>query len=252
MSIKYFIKKIVLSNRITKKLFFSWVRRSRGRKYANLNRTDIFNSIYENARWGAERDTEEFIYYSGEGSHKDEYVIPYRNMIRTFISKNHISSVVDLGCGDFNVASGWVTDDIDYIGIDIVQKMIDSHNRKYADKKRVFICRDIVKDDLPCAELCLVRQVFQHLSNDEIICVLNKLKKYKYIIITEHVTAKEDAEAFNVDIRAGHGTRVELQSGVYPDESPFNAAIEDVLLRLPYKTHGIWKEELVSVLIRND
>src|SRR6266700_922467 len=44
---------------------------------------------------------------------------------------------------------------------------------------------DIVSADLPIGDIFLVRQVFQHLSNQEIACTLPKLQKYRHVYVTE-------------------------------------------------------------------
>jgi hypothetical protein len=60
-----------------------------------------------------------------------------------------------------------------YIGIDIVPSLIEHHNITYGAKEVSFAHKDITSEKLPLAQLYLVRQVFQHLSNNDI---LNSLK----------------------------------------------------------------------------
>ncbi len=188
-------------------------------------------------------------YYSGPGSHTDIYVSPYCKLIKTFLTEHpDVKHVVDFGCGDFNVASQFITDSIDYTGVDIVEEMILSHQQKYASEHVRFVCRDIVDDELPDGDMCLIRQVLQHLSNDEVSKVLAKLKKYKYALITEHVTPKAEARVFNADIRTGHHNRIHFLSGLYLDEAPFSLPCE-IILRIPYDEQGTC--ELVTYLVRN-
>lgn len=188
-------------------------------------------------------------FYSGPGSYERNYVEPYCKLLRQFILENDIISVCDLGCGDFNVASQWLSDGILYDGVDIVQEMIDAHNAQYGTEDIHFHCLDIVDDELPDAQLCLIRQVLQHCSNEEIACILEKTKKYEYVLITEHVTRKEFAAKYNIDKAHGSHTRVYQQSGLYFDEKPFCLDVE-VLLEIPYE--GKRKNEaMVTVLIKN-
>ena len=216
-------------------------------KYGRMDRRQTFEYIYTNKKWDKAGGKAEF--YSGPGSHEDKYVEPYCKLISQFVSQHNITEVCDIGCGDFNVASKWLNDSVRYKGVDIVQKMIDHHNRKYANDHISFQCLDIVEDDLPDAQLCLVRQVLQHLNNDEVTKVLEKIKKYKYVIITESVTKKQYAKAYNSDKAHGSGIRVYNQSGLYFDEAPFNLKIQ-TLLEIP--CDGERKHEaLVSVLLQN-
>jgi hypothetical protein len=84
---------------------------------------------------------------------------------------------------------------------------------------------DITKDELPEGDLVFIRQVFQHLSNDQIIKVLPKIiLKYKYLVLTEHLP-KSTNFLHNLDMPTGPGTRNSLAngaSGVVLTSSPFN------------------------------
>lgn len=216
-------------------------------KYKSMDRKKVFDYIYKENIWG-KKEGEQF--YSGGGSHDIAYIQPYCNLIKHFIDEYDITTICDLGCGDFYVASQYINDSILYDGIDIVDKMIKHHNEKYGNNNIHFHCMDIVEDDLPDAEVCLIRQVLQHLSNEEIKRILDKTKKYKYVIITEHIVEKEHAKKFNIDKIHGNHTRVERQSGLYFDEEPFSLNIE-ILQSIPYGKKENF-ESLISVLIKNN
>ncbi|MBQ9433757.1 MAG: class I SAM-dependent methyltransferase [Synergistaceae bacterium] len=188
-------------------------------------------------------------FYSGPGSHTDSYVSPYCELIKTFLTEHpDVKHVVDFGCGDFNVASKFISDKINYTGVDIVKEMIISHQKNFASEHVNFMCLDIVDDALPDGDMCLIRQVLQHLSNDDITKVLAKLKKYRYSMITEHVTPKAKATALNADILTGPHNRINFLSGVYLDEAPFSLECE-IVLRIPYDDDG--SSELVTYLVKN-
>ena len=188
-------------------------------------------------------------YYSGKGSHTEIYVAPYCELIKTFLTEHpDVKHVVDFGCGDFNVASKFISDSIDYTGVDIVEEMIASHQKNFASEHVKFMCLDIVEDSLPDGDMCLIRQVLQHLSNDEVSKVLAKIKKYKYALITESITPKAYASAINTDILTGNYTRSSVMSGLYLDEAPFSLPCE-VILRIPYDDKGTC--ELVTYLVKN-
>jgi hypothetical protein len=96
----------------------------------------------------------------------------------------------------------------------------------------------------PDGDLCLIRQVLQHLSNSEIEQVLNNVKKYPYVIITEHVPVFP--EQANLDKPHGPDIRIYQRSGVFPDEPPFSLKLEK-LLDVP-----IGHDEVIrTVLVRN-
>jgi len=217
--------------------------------YKKMSRKQVFEDIYLRNVWARGVRGADYEFYSGPGSHERRYVEPYCKLIRKFISENNITKVCDIGCGDFNVASKWADDSILYEGVDIVQELIEHHNRKYGSDKRHFYCLDIIEDDLPDAQLCLVKEVLQHLSNEEVLRFLDKAKKYKYVIITEHMTQKCFAKKYNIDIPHGNSTRASKKSGLYFDEKPFNLKTEKML---EIFDSGKRKDEaMVSVLVRN-
>jgi hypothetical protein len=61
---------------------------------------EIFSEIYETAQWGGKRGD----FCSGRGS-DPRVAAAYCSTIREFIVEHGIRSVVDLGCGDFEVGS---------------------------------------------------------------------------------------------------------------------------------------------------
>lgn len=71
--------------------------------------------------------------------------------------------------------------------------------------------------------------MLQHLSNYEITLILNKVKYFKYLILTEHIPAHDFIA--NKDIISGQGIRSKKASGVDILKSPFNLIVEqeDVL-----------------------
>ena len=187
---------------------------------------EIFTEVYQNHRWGGEIED----YYSGSGS--DEVLArPHAEAVRRFIRENQVRSIVDLGCGDFRVGSRVKVDGVTYLGVDVVPTLIARDQEKYARDEVSFACLDIITDDLPDADLCLIRQVFQHLSNDQICGILPKLHQYRYVLITEHYPAPDIKNIIpNIDKAAGADTRILDCSAVFLGLPPFN--LEPKLLLL--------------------
>lgn len=183
-------------------------------------------------------------FYSGGGSYYDELIVPYCKEISKFIEEHDIRTVIDFGCGDFNVASRFVSDKIDYIGVDIVPELIKRNREKYAAEHVSFLLMDIVETEAPDAELCLVREVFQHLSNEEIQRALKNMQKYRYIIVTESVIKKELLGG-NYNLDKAHGNSF----GVYLEEAPFLQKTQR-LLQIPYP--GLVDQEMITSLIINE
>jgi hypothetical protein len=214
---------------------------SRTRKRSGVRPVaEVFADAYRRRQWVQNGQQD---YSSGTGS-RTAYAQPYCDWVSTFARENRIARLLDLGCGDFRVGQRLLTGgDFEYTGVDIVPELIAYNRAHFAGPKVRFECLNIIEDDLPSGELCLVRQVFQHLSNLEIRAALKKCLAYPYVLITEHVYVGKGSRP-NLDKPHGPDTRVYDRSGVFLDKSPFDLRIRTVL-EVPYSDG----EVLQSVLL---
>jgi SAM-dependent methyltransferase len=175
----------------------------------------VFGSIYSNNLWGYS-DNPGLPFFSGEGSNH-ENTKEFVALVKDFIHEKNIQSILDVGCGDFRVGAQLCTPDLHYIGVDVVKELIEFNRNEFETQTVEFWVVDAVRDNLPNAELCLVRQVLQHLSNEQIMQVIPKLRKFRYVIILEHVLGEDEP---NLDKKVGDHIRD--NSGVYLDKPPFS------------------------------
>jgi hypothetical protein len=70
----------------------------------------------------------------------------------------------------------------------------------------------------------------QHLSNTEIIKILDKCRQFAFVIVTEHYPHPDRDIAPNVDIPHEPEIRLHFDSGVYLDKPPFDRQIAALLL----------------------
>lgn len=177
----------------------------------------VMDQIYERHLWGGN----DHDFYSGFGSHDPEIIIPYISKVTTFLNSHNGNLVVcDLGCGDFNIGKQLAPYTKHYYGIDIVENLINRNKKLYASESISFECLDVSKDHLPQADCIILRQVLQHLSNDEIQGIVKKLTSYTYIILTEHIPSEDFTP--NTDIISGQGIRIKKNSGVDLLAAPFH------------------------------
>lgn len=216
---------------------------------AGQNVGKVFEKIYAQNRWGGTQGE----FCSGSGS-DPSYALRYRDVVLEFLSEVGASRVVDLGCGDFRVGQLLAQPTIDYTGVDVVGPLIARNIREYAGPGLRFMCLDITADPLPPGDVCLIRQVLQHLSNDQVNTILRQaLRLYQYVIVTEHMPAPGPWIRHNVDKPHGPDTRIADDSGLFLDAEPFNLDIQAVLLRMdvprPLKRAG---EQIVTFLLRGN
>lgn len=204
----------------------------------NRRRTpqQVFSRIYQQALWG--KSDGEFC--SGSGS-SEAHAIEYVNALQRYIATHSIRRVVDLGCGDFAIGKRIAALGVDYMGVDVVPELIEHHTARYGSHRVRFAHLDIIGDELPDGDLCLIRQVLQHLSNAQIAKILPKLARFPHVLVTEHFPAPGIQVVPNKDKPHGHDTRVEDDSAVVLDHPPFKARIIETLLTLetqPLKREG--------------
>lgn len=182
---------------------------------------------------------------SGDGF-TEAFAVQYGAMIRRFIVENDVGTVVDLGCGDFEVASKLVSQRINYTGIDVVEPLVEHNNLIFSSDRVRFVCMDVAEEDPPNADLCLIRQVLQHLSNAEIKRILDRCAKYPFLIVTEHYPPRDRSTLPNLDIPHGPGIRAYYDSAVVLDEPPFSLKNVSLLSETEGKDGSMLKSFLVD------
>ncbi|WP_282072910.1 class I SAM-dependent methyltransferase [Polaribacter atrinae] len=190
---------------------------------------DAMDQVYKMKLWGSNNSE----FYSGSGSHQPEIIQPYIDTVTSFLTsfKTPIT-VLDLGCGDFNIGQKFVKITQKYIAVDIVSELIAYNKEHFKANNLDFECLDIATDHLPNADCIILRQVLQHLSNKEVQNVVQKLINYKYIILTEHLPLGDFTP--NKDIISGQGIRIKKQSGIDLLAAPFNLKIKEKKQILSY------------------
>jgi hypothetical protein len=192
-------------------------------KFDRQPAANVFTAVYREAKWGSAPDGD---FYSGSGSHDPTVVLPYVDVVKAFLqSLPRPPSLVDLGCGDFNVGRQLRPYCGKYIGCDVVPDLIARNRTKFSELDVDFRCLDITDNDFPGGEVVLLRQVLQHLNNPQILTVLPKLARYRFLLLTEHLPAEPDFQP-NLEKPAGATVRLSRRSGVVVTKAPFNLRVK--------------------------
>src|SRR5262245_52014706 len=115
----------------------------------------VFSEIYERRVWGRG---------SGEGS-LPEHTSGYRTFLERFLREQQVRSVVDYGCGDWQFSRLIDWSGIDYLGLDLVDTLIEHHRAAYGARNVRFEALDGVPAELPDADLIILKDVLQHWSH---------------------------------------------------------------------------------------
>jgi SAM-dependent methyltransferase len=204
-------------------------------RYKTLSTPEIFDKIYSDGAWGRDAQGGPT---SGAGSHEENIVGPYVSVLSTLINLNRCHTVVDIGCGDFEVGQQLLPLAGRYLACDISAVILQRNRMKFAAPNLEFRQLNLATDELPSGDIALVRQVLQHLSNSEIqafVNALHRIEPYRFLVVTEHLPAGRRFTP-NLDKRAGPKIRLSLESGVDLDAPPFNLRFirKEVLLEVPF------------------
>lgn len=164
---------------------------------------NIFTNIYEKNIWGNNKNKK----YSGSsgGGSTIQYNKRYIEIVKKIIKDYNINTIVDLGCGDFRIGELLYNDEnIKYIGYDTYKKIIDYNMTQYEEPKFTFKHLDFYnnKESITEGDMCILKDVIQHWSLNEIYTFLDYLvesKKFKYILLINCCAQKED----NQDCKTG-------------------------------------------------
>ena len=169
-----------------------------------------FEKIYENNDW---------VHGSGEGSliiHTRRYI----DFLQRFFREHQIRSVVDLGCGDWQFSRHIDWNGIRYQGFDLVRSVIATNQSLYTSENISFHLHDGNHDNLPEADLLIVKDVLQHWSAQSIRAFLPTLSKFRMCLITNCINPLGLTE--NGDIADGDFRPLDLRL------PPFNLPADEV------------------------
>lgn len=187
----------------------------------------IFEDIIKHHRW---RDV-----LCGSGSTLG-YTKLLRDQLPKLVSDYGITSMLDAPCGDFS----WMSlvefpKGFRYMGADIVEPMIQTNREKHPEVD--FRVLDISADELPAVDMIFIRDCLIHLSNQDVLRVLDNLKAsaIKYIMLTSY---KPNHFSTN-DIRTGEFRGINMEAQPFNLPTPL-IKIEDGPEGHVVKTMDLW------------
>lgn len=188
-----------------------------------------FQDIYEKNAW---------IYGSGEGS-LEVHTRGYRAFLQDFLFQKKIATVVDMGCGDWQFSKLIDWKGINYQGYDVAPIVVSKNNKEFSKENISFSLYSGNAAELPVADLLIVKDVLQHLPNQMVLDFLPNLKKYKYAILTNCISPKDENDV-NTDIEIGSFRPLDLRM------PPFS--LDATLVYSFCKVDINWKSKIKTML----
>lgn len=213
--------------------------RRRSRKLRRIGGTEErFTHIFEHNKW---KDSES---RSGSGSSLAA-TEKLREALPGLFDAYDVSTILDAPCGDYN----WFghverTQDIDYIGGDIVRALVDENQSRFGDERTSFRHLDVIRDPLPRVDLWLCRDCLIHLAFEDIERVVVNLHKSDigYWLVTTHRRIER-----NIDIPTGHCRLINLELPPFGFPKPLRY-VDDDDLENTGKSLGLWQKDQLSSL----
>lgn len=157
-----------------------------------------FSTNYQRSIWGNG---------SGGGSALKPGTAKYIGFLQSFIKQNAVRSIVDVGGGDWQFTRYLDLNGSDYVGIDVVQSVIDRNVESFTRPGVQFAALDILgRYTMPDCDLAICKDVIQHLSDDSALVLISRFRKAKWVVLTNDFApqnaAIEDGEAHGVNVSA--------------------------------------------------
>jgi hypothetical protein len=195
-----------------------WRARRHAQTFGRLPIADAFDRVYAQAVWGESADEA-----SGSGSY-GTWASECVAFVESLVAAHGLRSAVGVGCGDFNVGARLCALFERYEALDVSRVIIERNRRRFGHLRNVrFSVVDATREPLPRADLVMVRQVLQHLSNAQIEPVLRNAQTCgaRLIVVAEHAIEPSAVTEYNVDLQThSPGTRLAFRSCVRIDKPP--------------------------------
>ena len=221
----------------------TWLRGRRGGTSEHLEGADLksrFKAIYDTGVWQHGHDTTPG---SGQGSSLAA-TEALRQALPALLNELNARTLLDVGCGDFSWMQH-VSIEQDYVGVDVVESVVDANSKLYGRAGRDFKALDATSDELPDADVVLCREVMFHLSFDDMQKLLRNVlsKKRTYLIATS-----DRLTAFNSDIPTGDFRLLNLE--ISPLKFPPPDRVIDDSAVFARRIIGVWDAERLGGLLR--
>jgi len=161
-----------------------------------------FTKIYTENLWGDQG--KEFmdkrknkLFYSGGGTDPDnDKNNTYINLIQSYVNRPDINSVIEIGCGDWEVSSRIDWSSVAYTGYDVVGSLIKYNTENFGSDNIKFICdTDVIKNNNIKADLIIIKDVIQHLPSSFCKDFVKSIPtNFKYNIVTNDYGPNSEIE----------------------------------------------------------
>jgi hypothetical protein len=139
----------------------------------------VFTRIYDSQLWG---DGSSENPLSGGGSNPD-LTVKYVEFVKSVVEEYDVSSIVDVGHGDWMMWRDYKFENVNYLGLDVALGLSEKLTEMYGSATRKFVNHSSTNFDYPPADLLISKEVFQHLPVQDLMNFLRAAENYGYVIL---------------------------------------------------------------------
>ncbi len=157
-----------------------------------------FQRIHDSNAWGSAQSR------SGRGS-EDIQTAYLQTELPALFQRLGVQSILDAPCGDFHWMSGVPMGGVHYTGVDIVPALVENTRARYESQnpQRQFVCRNIIEDPLPKADLIFCRDCLVHLPLKDIWRAIENFRRSGATYLLTTTFPGHDRKNANWDIAVG-------------------------------------------------
>lgn len=132
-----------------------------------------------------------------------------RGLIEQLIEEKNIFRIVDCPCGDWNWMQNVNLGNAQYMGLDIVQEIVDNNQEKFGSDNVIFYKFNILEQKPPPCDLLICRDLLFHFSLKNMKLAANNLKAChcKYLMSTTFPWVEVNQELTEAELAANWGYR---------------------------------------------
>ncbi len=199
-----------------------------------MDASEVFGNIYATDHWKGG---------SGEGS-TIEASAPYRRVLQHALGARDVRSVVEVGCGDWQVSGLVDWQGVRYVGVDVLDELVRK-NRDNAPLGFEFIVADARTTALPTADLLVMKDVLQHWPVADIRQFLDTNRsRYRYLLLTNDIASVHcPTELLNSEVELGAWRTVDLERSPFSERSAW---------RFDFDVRGEWTKRVILLVSSND
>jgi hypothetical protein len=146
----------------------------------------VFDRIYRNGGWCGKG--------SGPGSSANASK-SYIALVNRLVNQTpDIRSILDIGCGDWQIMRHVDLSRKRYLGVDVAASVVDANAREFGRENIRFQVLNPYQDEIPDADLVIMKDVAQHLPTACVRKILERIAgRCRYALITNDFTERNVA-----------------------------------------------------------